>query len=426
MKPKILLSLFAAAALVTTVCLVSFVVIGTRSGAGFMTRHALPRLADADSRNWDTIVGSLASGIIYQNFLIQDLAAFPVPNRLEIQTLKVDFDWRRFWQIPDLEIENGKLTLPDADPVLFYGHIKDQTLNLNVFTRTLDQEDLLALAAALMPDGLAWELSDLDVSITGSVAAPVVQGSVGVSRIDYDGFQFRDAPCEFRLTLNPASHDGDPQGYLKIFAGTVRGRRTAEIQLEESQVFFDGSFLSPHLDIAARANVEKIQIDIHLNGTPEAPALTLSSTPPFGQERLMLALATGQTWQRTEDLVTQGVMTPQITRDFISYFLFGDRRNEFARRLGLSEISVDYSETTRGLSVRKDLSDRLEGGYNVEQTLQPDGTSDVSQTVGGAYKITDRISVEASRQVTASTDPAKTQEPPMVDDKVLFKIQTPF
>jgi len=415
-----------AAAVLMTAGLGMFVMLGTRTGVRLITRHALSKIGASHSTQWERITGTLARGTIYQNVLIQDLAAFPVPNRLEIQTLKVDLDWQRFWQIPDIEIENGKLTLPDTDPVLFYGSIHDQILNLNVFTHSLNQDDLREILSALMPEGLSWELSDLDITLTGRVEAPVIHGTFGVTRLIYSEFQLRDAPCNFRLSLNPAALGGDPQGYLQIKSGTAQGPRTAEISLYESHVFFEGDFQAPHLDITAEARVERVRITINLTGTPESPVLTLVSTPPLAQERLMLALATGQTWQRTEELLTQGTMTPQITRDFISYFLFGGRRNEFARRFGFKEMSLNYSETQRGLSMRKDLSDRLEGGYGVEQTIKSDGTSDVSQTIGGAYKITDQMSLEASRQVTSSMDPAKQQDPAVVNDKVLLKIQTPF
>jgi len=426
MRPAIRHRIFMTTSVVTAIGLFVFFMLGTRTGARLITHHAISSMVDADSAQWDRLTGTLARGTIYQNLLIQDLAAFPIPNRLEIQTLKVDLDWTRFWQIPDIEIENGKLTLPDADPVLFYGSLKDRNPDFNISSQSLRHEALQEIFSAMVTGDLEWELSGLDISLTGRIEIPVIQGNVIVTRLVYGDFQLLEIPCEFQLSFNPASKGWDPQGYLTLHSGSAHGPRTAEISLDKSHMFFEGDFQTPHLDITAEARVEKIRITIHVTGTPDAPELNLISTPPLARENLMLALATGQTWQRTEELLTQGTMTPQITRDFISYFLFGGRRNEFARRFGFKEMSLNYSETQRGLSMRKDLSDRLEGGYGVEQTIKSDGTSDVSQTIGGAYKITDQMSLEASRQVTSSMDPAKQEDPAVVNDKVLLKIQTPF
>ena len=110
---------------------------------------------------------------------------------------------------------------------------------------------------------------------------------------------------------------------------------------------------------------------------------------------VLRGITTNKTWQNTEKLFSGEAVPIDVTRDFFDYFIFGSRGERLSDKLGLNSLSLRYDAQGKGVAVSKDLSDKLEGKYEIEEKKKDENNTTISQKVGAEYKLTDAISVEA-------------------------------
>jgi autotransporter translocation and assembly factor TamB len=209
----------------------------------------------------------------------------------------------------------------------------------------------------------------------------------------------------------------DIQGDVKIYGsaylekGELQTKRVL-VKLGKGDLSFSGPWNKPRINLKGDSKVEKTKISIGLKGTIEEPELTLTSEPSYSREKLMIMLATGKSWQSVEDSVDNGLNATALTKDFIDYFFFAGQSNQFAKKFGISEFSVTLDENKKGIAAKKEITDKLEVSYGVEQTTIEGQVGGVSRMLGGEVKVNDQLSVGVERESN------KTQSNELFEDQI--------
>lgn len=423
-KKNIFLKLFLlfAILIVGIVLLIGF----TKPGITYLTKSILNSLVDKKEVSWKNEKGNIISDIEYENLVLKDLKQFAFPNSLQIQLLKFGVNSLSLNGL-SVDIINGKLSLPEAEPILFYGSLDKGNLDYNIFTKAISEKEVEKMIDRRIAVNLSARVVDLDVYLKGLIRNPSVSGSFIVDKARFKEFFFEKASCDFDLILKKVDDKISLYGAVDIKDALVRGKKTALVRLENSKIIFNGDVNRPEFNINATSVVNKVKINISLKGSFQNPLLKVSSNPFMPQGQLLLALATNKMWKATQDLMVNGSLSPAVAADFIGYFIFGAKDDNFFKKLGLKDVSFVYDENVRGVEVKKDLSDKLEGKYGIEQKNKVNGETEILQKVGGEYKVTDNIAIGAERGITAEkTSSNIDQDEPAVEDKVTIEFKRSF
>jgi hypothetical protein len=252
-------------------------------------------------------------------------------------------------------------------------------------------------------------------------------GTFEAKEFIYKGFILKDSTWDIAVRVKDIDRD------IKLFGKGMIGKgvfltQKVSIDLGPGAIEFSGPWNKPRFDLSGSSTVEKTRIKIGVKGTLEAPELRLSSSPPYSREKLMAMLATGKSWQSVEDTLNTGVLSPDLTKDFIDYFVFAGKANAFARRFGIREVMVTLNGEAKGVGVKKDLTEKLGVGYSVEQRSSEKGESTVSQKVESAYQLTDKISVGVEKEVVEERSEVLDENVPATknSDKVYFEYKKEF
>lgn len=370
----------------------------------------------------------LARGVELKNLEFKSIKHFPAGNVLKLQRLFFNissFNLRGIF----FEVENARFFLPGSDPIVISGNYRQELLDINVFSHAISIRDLrgrLPKVKELM--FLEGTIQSLDIFIKGKMEQPNFTGRFNILELEYRGSRLQECEGSFNLTAEKSAKDIQLVGNIIIEKGIVATPKTS-IQLEESRVRFTGPVRSPFLKLRGNALIDRVKIRIAINGPKERPQVDLSSDPPMPQEALLLMLATGQRWKGMEESFDQGTLNPALTMDFVDYFLFGGSGRKMAQYFGISDVSLKLDKDAKGVTIKKDVTVRLGVGYGVEEKQQKTGIPYVSQKVEGEYKITDKISVGAQKEIQPdqSTGTASTVTPQTLpDDKVYMKYKLRF
>jgi len=372
----------------------------TTGGSRFAAKVAGEFLSDGDM-SYQDLEGSLAAGMTFRDLEITDIKNLPAGSVLRIAELFVDITSFGLEGLV-VSVDNMRLRLPDSDPIVIAGTFKEQQWDLNIFSKGFTVNEVLSYLPdfrSLVP--VRGEVNDIDLFVTGPLWEPVIKGQFTVGQFFYKGFILSEAPLTCDLQLKDLKKDIRLHGNVDMERGQFLTKRV-KIQLDRGSLAFEGPWDKPRIDLNGRSKVEKANIIIHLKGTVEEPELILTSEPPLSRQKLMVMLATGKSWQSFEASADGQFNTAAVTKDFIDYFFFAGRSNAFAERFGISEFSVTYNGEQKGIAAKKELSDKLEVGYGVNETRANGRPADVSQTIEGAYKVNDRLSVGVEREMTTS------------------------
>jgi autotransporter translocation and assembly factor TamB len=213
-------------------------------------------------------------------------------------------------------------------------------------------------------------------------------------------------------------------GEIILNSGNVSGPKTAIINLQKSKILFDGDSKNPALNIRGDSTVNGINIDIMLTGMLDKPDIVFKSVPPMPEERLMLMVATGKGWTGAEDALNKGKISPDLAKDFVSYFLFSDPGNGMGEKFRLDNFSIKYDDKTQGASVKKDITDKTLLSCGVEQPKETGKEKEITRKIGVEQKLTENISVSGKRELTqGSKADGKDTKP---NDEVVVKYKAAF
>ncbi|HRZ39436.1 MAG TPA: translocation/assembly module TamB domain-containing protein [Candidatus Omnitrophota bacterium] len=395
----------------------------TTTGSSYITNRFLSGLVQDRQVDWKKNEGNLVSGITYENVEVHDLDWFPIPNILRAQKITISlsgFSWKEAF----IDIDHARLILPNADPIIVSGQMQSGILNFNLYSKTFSLDQIRPLITSARFSNISGELSEIDLVVTGSIYEPQASGAFRIEKASKDGFSIAKTNCTLDLAIKTTPIGRGLFGSVLLSEGTASGQKTAKITLQKGRVIFDGNPLKPSFNIKASSRVERTKMEITLTGTLEQPNLQIISDPPLSKERALVALATNKTWKASNQLFETGTVTPEMTREFLDYFFFPNTGSTFAQRFGLTELSVTFTEGTKGLSAGKAILPRLQGTYEVQSQQKQNSPPNITQKIGGEFLVTDSLSVEAKKEIKRQDPLPNPLERP--EDEIFLKYKKTF
>jgi len=426
MKKKNLLLILLIVIITTFLTfLVTFHLFFTANGLNLVTKFLLSRYAPREDIEIKKIEGTITRALSLQDISLENLKLLPPGSIVEVK--KIDLDVNPF----DLEgayvnINGGKIRIPKADPILFHGAYANGSLELNIYSKSVGISDI----RNFFNDNTALRningaINDIDMFVNGSLQEPELTGRFYIERLTRNIVSIVNSPVSLNLRFKDIKQDLKMFGEIILEDGVVSGPKTAVIKLQESKILFNGDPKEPTFGLKGLSNVEGTKINITLKGTIKEPDIKLSSEPSFPKERLLLMLATNKSWKMTEGALVKGQMSPDVTRDFLDYFLFAGSGGKLAQYFGLKDLTFQLNGKTKGVGVKKDITNNLDLSYSVEKEQVKEKNGSAVQKLGSGYKLTDTIAVEAERELKQEKA-NEGQDEATSDDKVLLKYKKSF
>ncbi len=411
----------------------------TPYGTRFVIRKVAEHTLGVKKVSWQTIQGSLTSGIRVTHLEVRDIPYLPSGNFLRLQSMSVRLTALRIEGF-DINIDNGRFFVHGDEPVVFNARFLNGNIQANVYTDGLNLADVRGVLVQFFDvPPFKGAVKDIDLFVDGKWQRPHVYGNFVVERIVQNEFILEDFPVNADLNFRRGRPRWETHGTLILKKGWLRNPML-RVELKPSRLTFTGRPAKPGLDIVATTRVARTRIDIMVQGTRDEPKVSLSSEPSYSKEQLLLMLATGKRWSGIQETMGQDKKNPELAVNFADYLLFGGSRAKFVRLLGLSDVSIQADAKKQGVSVSKDLTQKLGVGYGVEVTTDVNRPREITQRLQSEYQLTDKFMLgvqkefkpltatatgkESTDPVGAPVDSSTYNEAP--DDRVYLKYRSSF
>lgn len=410
--------LFAAAG-------VAFFFFNTPQGADVLFRRIFYRY----SRSQEVTVAAgqtiAGDGTVFENIELVDVAWLPVPNRVRVQKARMKI---KGWGSDGIafDIENARLLLPNLEPVVVFAKMDKGRLEANIFAEAVGVQELRDWGLPI-PSEIKGGFERVDIYAQGPLEELRIFGKVFVEKMERQDFLLKESQGSFDFKVG--LKDFQPQwaeGKAALTGGTARGKRTAEIELNQVSMAFEREGRSPVFNIRAASQVGDVKIRIYLQGSWENPELTLRSEPSFSQGRLLAMLATNTKWESAETGFQEQKFSPDIVKDFLDYLLGGYDGQIISPLVAwVKGLSLQYDEQGRPVGFRSEILNRVQAGYRVERQASTEEKS--SYTVSGGFKITDRLFIEGEKQFFSPASSGENSDFSQEGEgRLLFKIKQKF
>ncbi|MDP3980913.1 MAG: translocation/assembly module TamB domain-containing protein, partial [Chlamydiota bacterium] len=378
--------------------------------------------------HYDGLDGTLFNGLILKNMSINDIPVLATPNVFSIENMQ-------FRLIPtdpmDIEFEfnNATLRMAGSDTILIYGsYTVANGYDLKVYSKSSNIWPLLySITHNPIFKKCSGKTTDIDIHITGPNRLLNIKGTSVIQSLQDGPFILTNCPVDIDLNLK------DQQKSLHgkiIFNESMIKIKNTVITLKKSTITYKGDINNPELDIQGMSQIDGVRIFILIKGDIESPELILTSNPEFPQDRLLLMLATGQSWSKTEELLQKGEISPELAKDLSHYLLSGNMSQKLASFMGVDTINVGYDLQTKSMEVMKKVGSKSYISYGLEQTnttQQQNGELKQKVEVGRQLSDVNAIAIEGSKdsiyseeQNTATNGSANGSESVMLKFKRKF------
>ena len=408
-----------------------FYLVGTTRGSAWLVDFILSKLATDYELSQDGWTGSLAQGLSLKHaeFNLSQLGDFPQGYILRLENFSFHINGWGLKEV-DITMQNARLIMPLADPVVLFGSLKDGMLDLNLFAHSLSLEQIRELIPDPDPQMQAYSgtIKDIDLYLKGPLDSLVLTGGLGVEELHNADFRVRDCAVRLDLYCERVFAAIRWAGEIAFDGGRVAGVKTAQVDLETGRLIFERmSPENPGLDFKGQAKVEKTKIQVVLQGTLKEPELVLTSQPPMPQPRLLIMLATNRSWSGVETTLVDRRISADLAKDFLDYFVFSGSGSQMAEQFGIRDFFIEYNDEVQGFGIKKRLTDSLDAIYEVEEDRhQPEGSVNRRHQVGGEYHLRDNLSITAKKGFQQNAgqviqDATTSQKPAESEIKVEFE-----
>ncbi|MFH2138708.1 MAG: translocation/assembly module TamB domain-containing protein [Candidatus Omnitrophota bacterium] len=324
-----------------------------------------------------------------------------------------------------VSVSEGKIVVSDSGHILFSGMLTGSDINAKIYSNYVSVSKVIELSgSAETVKNLKGFLSNLDILISGKIREPKISGSVTVDSLKRSGFVMSKSSIIFDLLFRGLPNKLGMTGEVRIKNGEIKQTKSALIKIQPSRFKFRGDIKNPELHCQGKAEVNKVKINISVEGTVNHPELRLTSFPVLAEGKLLVMIATGQSWKMAEKSISAGKISPDLAGDFVDYFIFGSGQNSLARKMGVDEVLFQTDGKKNELDITKDITNKATLRYGV---IQPAGKKEAGaavQKIGGDYKFTDTVAVEGQRTLKSGREDEPTAS--KAEDKVLLKVKKNF
>ncbi|MBU1043930.1 MAG: translocation/assembly module TamB domain-containing protein [Candidatus Omnitrophica bacterium] len=376
-----------------------YLFIFTKSGALMLTRFGTRHYAQTDELKVAATQGNLAQGITYHNLELNNIKIFPQGSIVKIQQLDARLDSLSLDGL-NIQVQNARLFLPSIDTVLVYGTYGNSSFDVSVYSKLLHVRALFDLLPAIKNvKNISGIIEDCDIKIKGQLFSPIISGTLFVRELKWNQFVMRNCPVAFNLNFSDVSKELKLTGKINFKSGELSGKKTALVKLQESSMVFMQDPMQPVMNISGNAVVEKTKISIIVKGDVKNPEIGLNSEPVLAKDKLVVMLATNQTWKGISGSLENSRISPELSADLFDYFVFGTAGKRIAKLLGVDSVSIKYDGKTKEAQVTKEISSSTGISYGVEQTGVKPENENVSQKLGIDQKISKSFSLEAEKTI---------------------------
>lgn len=368
-----------------------------------------------------SIEGNLLAGARFINVEASEIEALP-GSVIRVQEATLAF--RRPWGL-DIAVKNGRCELPTGEAIYFAGSLRAGVLNANVYSGGLNVQTILKiLAGARLPgavSGITGRISGMDLFVSNTIDDVRIEGAMRVDELLFRNFSAFNVPVKAELDFFP--RPGSITGRISAGSGTLVARN-ARMEIREGNFDFSGDPANPSFKVSGNTVIGDTRINAVFSGNARTPGLQLSSQPPLPQERLMIMLLTGRSWQDSQNALARGRVTPGMVSDFAGFFLFGRSMERLKKDLGITGIEIQYERGEKAIEVHKAISRSADLIYGVAETEGAGGVDEKErvQTLGLEYRLNDTLSIEGKKQVKEK-NPGSVQDvkPPESVIRLKFK-----
>jgi autotransporter translocation and assembly factor TamB len=400
----------------------------TRPGLRMMTNKFIADFIPAEDVTYGDVSGQLSDELVFRQIELKNLKWFPENTVIRIQRLAIRLNSLNP-KDAEIDFENIRVFMPYSDPIVISGNYRLGNIACNIYSSNISIEEILTLVPRKLSSNPKGVIKDIDLYLEGPPQEATVKGTFNIAELVMPKFTISDAPGDLSLVFRRVETGYAPSGMLQVSRGKVT-TKTAVLKLDRSMLTFNGSFAEPAFDIKGTSAIGKTDIDVALLGTPKTPQwkFNSNSNPPIQEEVLMLMFLTGKNLEGVQASVDEKRLTPDLAKDMVDYFLFNGEGGRLAQRLGIKDISIIYEKetATTGIGVKKEVTDFLDLGYQVEQKGVDSQTSDLKHTLGADLKLNKHFSVQVDKELYQYHNQERLSEPVKTDDKILLKYKTWF
>jgi hypothetical protein len=364
------------------------------------------------------VEGSLARGAVFRDVEISDIKNFPGAV-IRMQELSVVLQYPRKTRV---RVKNGRVELPSGEVISFAGTFDSGKLSFNVYSGQVYAKTLFHSAG--ISGGIDARLSNLDLLLTNTPDSIFVSGTCEAQEAVFTHFSARNFPLSVSLIVH-TGRGVKVYGRVTATGGTLVSPN-ATMNVREGTFDFSGDPGNPRFRVRGATKISDTGIDAVFSGTPGNPQIHLSSQPPLPEDRLMVMLLTGKSWEGTESAMTQGRITPGLIQDFADFFVFGGSVENLERKLGITDFALTYQKGEKGFEVHKSITPSTGFIYGVSSNRGDlnEGNKQQTQTVGLEYKLNEAISVEGRQQLREK--PVGLQDKPANERAIRLKFKKSF
>ncbi|MBU1086904.1 MAG: translocation/assembly module TamB [Candidatus Omnitrophica bacterium] len=384
--------------LILTLGLIYFFIF-TKAGSLMLTRLGASHYTQTDELKIDSTQGNLAQGITYYNLELNNIKIFPQGSIVKIQQLDVSLDSLNLAGL-NIKAANARLFLPNFDTIMAYGSYKDNNFDVSAYSKLLHVRALFDLLPKMKNvKNISGILEDCDIKIQGQLFNPTISGTVFIRELKWNQFVLRNCPVAFNLSFSDVHQELKLKGKISFKSGELLGKKTALVKLQESSILFTQEPLQPVMNILGNAVVEKTKIRIAVKGDVKNPEIILNSEPVLAKDKLVVMLATNQTWKGVSGSLENSKISPELSADLFDYFIFGTAGKRIAKLLGVDSVSIKYDGKTKEAQISKEISRSTGIRYEVEQTGVKQENETVSQKVSIDQKLSNSVFLEAEKTI---------------------------
>ncbi len=369
-----------------------YFLIATPIGGRLLVHYMLLQSAQAASVSVASFSGNLKEGLTLKNLRIQNWPLFGPEAVISVQRMDVRLPVLDLNKI-QVTIFNARMDLPDSDPILFQGQVRDgiltgdveaKMLNVSVLMRAFVKTDLYKLVHGTVTSG--------KLDINGPIANPGVKGGFVADKVTYGDKVVHQVFAKVDVTFAFEHGQFVMHGLVILDGGQVDvGKNTFD--LLPSKVTFKDNLIDPDVDLRCSIHKDVYDMEMRILGTIKYNKITAQSDPYLTQEEAFLMLGMGN-WSP------------------------------------IKSTSLSLQDDAKSLGLKRQLGENMHVGYGYEQSSQNfRGESNSIQFLQGQMSLSDGLSVNLEKTISSSHEGARyNRDDPRKDNesRLYLKYQNNF
>ncbi len=339
-----------------------YYLIATPAGAKRVVDFFLLRSAKYASISLGSSSGTIRQGLVLKNVNIRnwpDLGPQAIVHLQRVDVRAISLERPKI----EITVFNGRLDLPNCEPVIFNAHYSGGVIRSNVYSKGLD---VSVITRPFLPPriwrNLEGSVSAIDLNVNGPLDRPRVEGHFYVDRIRYTDRTVREGTARADIFFSHPKDEWQMEGTAILETGLVMVHNTM-IELLQSKAIFKGDVLDPDLQIFGTAQKDIYTIDLKIDGTLQNPQLHVRADPYLSEDSAHMLLGLGN-WAPSD---------------------------------------ISFQENSERFGIRRQISEGLRVGFELEQLqLRPGDPAtrpEYYRTLHGEYALTDKLSVDLDERL---------------------------